>query len=98
MTKAQQKEAIAYRLAMKHPLHAPPHFNDCARTYLLSGANYMHAKIMRKTERQREFQEKLLCQMAKKIDAEVFAWCVLPNHWHLLARVDLARAASAHYS
>ncbi|MDP6523821.1 MAG: transposase [Kiritimatiellia bacterium] len=95
MTKAERKEAIAYRLAMKHPLHAPPHFDDCARTYLLSGANYMHERIMGEADRQKEFQDKLLCQMANKVDAEVFAWCVLPNHWHLLARVDLGPAAKA---
>ena len=89
MSREQREDLLAHRKLMQRPLHAPPHFVDGPRTYMLSAANYEHSPIMNAGDRRREFEEKLLAFATQKAQAEIFAWCVLPNHWHLLARVEL---------
>jgi putative transposase len=86
---AQKRDAIAYRKLLRRPLHAPPHFADGLLTYLLTGAIFEHKPIMQAGTRRSEFERKLIDAASHADDAEVFAWCILPNHWHLLARVDL---------
>ena len=85
----ERESVLAHRKIMQRPLHAPPHFADGLHTYMLSAANYKHSPLMNRPSRRGEFQDKLLSFATEHAGAEVFAWCILPNHWHLLARVDL---------
>jgi len=87
MTPKQRQDVLAYRKLAERPLHAPPHFSDGLHSYLLTAANYEHQSIMATAARRQEMQEKLLAAVSS--GAEVFAWCVLPNHWHVLTRCDL---------
>lgn len=89
MSADERERVLAYRKRMGRPLHAPPHFADGTRTYILSAAIYEHRPLMNTVSRRHEFEKKLLTVSAEKAGAQIFAWCVLPNHWHLLARVDL---------
>ena len=91
----QREDVLAQRTLMQRPLHAPPHFHDGPHTYMLSAAHFEHTSIMNAKPRRREFQDKLLAFSAERAGAEVFAWCILPTHWHLLARVKLDRFGAA---
>jgi len=44
---------------------------------------------MNTLSRRTEFQDKLIIFASEQAKADIFAWCVLANHWHLLARVNL---------
>jgi hypothetical protein len=56
----QRKEVVAQRKALGYPLHAPPHpFRDKGY-YLLTAANYDHARVMEAPERRTEFETRLL--------------------------------------
>ena len=89
MTDEQRRQVVSFRAQRSFPLHATPHYADGARTYLLSAAGFEHQPIMNLPMRRDEFEGKLLKVAIKGAGAEVFAWCILQNHWHLLAKVDL---------
>ena len=93
MTIAQRKEVVAQRQRDKQPWHALPHRVSEDQTYILTGTCRDHHSFLG-DERRLEWEEKLL-DLLKSQGAEVFAWCILPNHYHLLTRLDLTVFHSA---
>jgi putative transposase len=89
MTPEERREVLAYRRLAKLPLHEPPHFERESNLYFLTAANFEHKHIMWEETRRVEYEGKLLEMLAGIPGSENFAWCILPNHWHVLARVDL---------
>ena len=84
MTKKQQEEVLKLRKAHSLPWHGPPHRMSKATLYHISAANYEHKLIIGQSEeRMAEFEEKLLKTLLN-YTKQVFAWCILPNHYHLL--------------
>ncbi|MHB0939862.1 MAG: transposase [Armatimonadota bacterium] len=89
MTPLERQQVLAYRRLVHFPLHEPPHFERDSNLYFLTAANFEHRHILRAASRRIEYERKLLEMMAGLPGAEVFGWCILPNHMHVLARVDL---------
>jgi putative transposase len=87
LTPAQRAQLRAHRRQLGFPLHAPPHFPEGKRTYLLTAATFEHRPFMTNENRRADFAAKLLGACT---GAEVHAWVVLPNHYHLLVSLDLA--------
>jgi len=76
------------------PWHGPPHWSfDGPVTCLVTAACYQHAaRIGAHQDRLNAFTADLL-SLFGGLDAELFAWVVLPNHYHVLARTrDWGRA------
>jgi putative transposase len=93
MTAEEREAVVRERLARDYPLHAPPHpFRGNGR-FLLSATNFEHQPIMAAAERRTEFEERLLAKL-KEIEAELFAWVVLPNHYHVLVGVGSLKTVS----
>jgi len=83
----ERKEIVNYRREHGYPLHAPPHpFRD-AGTYLISAANFEHQAIMGSPERRTEFEIRLLNSIQEIAD-HLIARVLLPNHYHVLIRID----------
>ncbi len=89
MTPEQRAAVLAERKARGYPLHEPPHFEEGVNTYMLTGVCFEHRKILTSASRLEEFSQALICGIKKAISAKVYAWVVLPNHYHVLAEVDL---------
>lgn len=88
---AERKELLARRKARKQPWHSVPHGAGIEGSYHLSAACYEHNPIIgHSPERMEEF-ERLLLESVSPDAAEIFAWCVLPNHYHLLIATDNSR-------
>jgi putative transposase len=84
----EEREAIReQRRARGYPLHEPPHPYRHTGTYFLTAANFEHQPIMATPDRRTEFETRLLTTMAA-IQAQVWGWVVLLNHYHLLVGVD----------
>ena len=81
----QREELLQYRIDRQMPLHSPPHYEAPGRqTYHLTAANFNHGTIVGAApERMRDFAESLIGELSQP-DMELFAWCLLPNHWHAL--------------
>jgi putative transposase len=84
MTPEQRKEALAQRQRHRIPWHAPPHYESDAAVYLISAACYEHRPVIGMSPaRMAEFESKLLHDAQSACDW-IFAWVVLPNHYHLV--------------
>jgi len=94
MSQQERKEALASRKAGRHPWHAPPHHAG-EGAYHLSAACYEHAPVIGASpQRMAEFEQELL-ETLRPACNDVYAWCVLPNHYHVLVDTGDLRGVSA---
>jgi len=89
MTPAQREEVLHLRKQCRLPWHSPPHFGKEPNLYHISAACYEHAHILCTPDRLTSFESKLVSGLAESGVAEVSAWVVLPNHYHLLVKTSL---------
>ena len=92
MSETQREDALAYRRLRRFPKHSPPHFDsDLEIQYLVSGTCYEHAHIIGKSaERMSECEQEILAAF-EKFANEIYAWCILPNHYHVLIKTARIR-------
>ena len=84
MTPEQRDYALRLRKVQRRPWHGPPHRRGETTLYHLTAANYEHRPVIgASVERMSEF-ERLLLEVISCKSEHVLAWCVLPNHYHLL--------------
>ncbi len=90
MTPQQRAEVVAERKANGYPWHAPPHFGgDEAKAYMLSAACFEHRELLVTPNRLSEWTRALLDGVEHELGGRVHAWVVQPNHYHVLASVNL---------
>ena len=89
LTDEQREEVREYRRFGKLPKHSLPHFDsDENRNYIITGTCYEHQPIVGATpSRMQEFSDERL-SILNSFSDNVSAWCLLPNHYHGLARTD----------
>jgi putative transposase len=82
LNKKQREELLEFRQFNDRPWHSPQHQTSQNGRYLLTAACYEHCHIVGlNPKRLADFSEQLL--KALEVDCEeVYAWCVLPNHYH----------------
>ena len=81
-----RNQVIKNRLLNKRPYHSPPHFSGDG-FFHLTAANFEHVVFIGKsTDRIMKFENELLAVLNQQ--TELIAWCVLPNHYHLLINCD----------
>lgn len=85
MSEAERKTVLQNRKSLHRPWHQPPHFFEGTETrFLLTAACYEHRPIIgQSTERMKRFESELVETCAPHCD-QIHAWCLLPNHYHLL--------------
>ncbi|HVS40099.1 MAG TPA: hypothetical protein VMS17_31360, partial [Gemmataceae bacterium] len=87
MTPEQRKEALEQRQRHRLPWHGPPHYESDSGLYLISAACFEHKPVIGLgPTRMAKFEAELL-QSTQAQTREIFAWVVLPNHYHLLVHV-----------
>jgi len=84
MTPEQRREALESRKKLRRPWHGPPHPQLDRKTYHISATCYEHRPIIGiGPERMADFEARLLDSLTACTE-EIFAWRVLPNHYHVL--------------
>ena len=92
MTDFERSEALSLRQRRKLPWHSPPHFErDGTHRYLISAACYEHVPIIGRTPERLTECETGLLKVCHKFCRSLYAWCILPNHYHALVRTDQIR-------
>ena len=89
MTEDERGYALEIRHRRSFPKHSPPHFDFAGeRQYLVTAACYEHAPIIGvSSDRMTECEYEIL-SACQKFCAEIYAWCVLPNHYHILLKTE----------
>lgn len=89
MTAEERARALEERRARHLPWHAPPHLDlEGEHRYIITAACYEHAPIIGKSPERMMWCEEALLDICRELKAEVYAWCVLPNHYHMLLKTD----------
>lgn len=84
LNEQQRRELVAFRSFNGRPWHSPEHRESQNGRYLLTAACFAHRNIIGKSpERMSEFATELLADV-ETCAQEIYAWCVLPNHYHVL--------------
>ena len=79
----KREELLRYRQLLKRPWHRPPHFQQGDIHYHIAAACYEHQPyIGHAPDRMADFSQRLL----EALSIAPAAWCVLPNHYHILIR------------
>ncbi len=93
MTPEQRELILEDRKRKRQPWHSPPHLEvEGNKYYLVTAACYEHRHIIGQTdERMTECEEKVMKTCAD-FGAGIYAWCLLPNHYHILLRTEHIKA------
>jgi len=89
LSDTDRKAIVKERQVRKLPWHAPPHFSyEGEKSFIITAACYEHQRIIGKSPaRMAEFESILLTAIYAYAN-ELFTWCILPNHYHVLLRTD----------
>ena len=86
MSREQREQTLAYRRENRLPWHSLPHYEGDTPYYLITAACYEHVPVIGKShERIVDFEEDLV-DTAQAHSTHLFAWILLPNHYHFLVR------------
>jgi putative transposase len=93
MTAEERRRVVEDRRRKHVPWHSPPHLEVLGEaSYLVTAACYDHQTIVGLSpERISECEEGVL-KACLDAGARVYAWCVLPNHYHVLTRTGQIKA------
>lgn len=84
MSSEQRQAALSERQSHKLPWHGPPHYESASGLYLITAACYEHKPVIgHSSARMREFESSLL-EACASVAKTIFAWVLLPNHYHVL--------------
>ena len=88
LTEKERKTLLKERIQKGFPHHRPPHFYNLSGYYHIAAACYEHAHFIGTSpQRILDFSHALL-EALDKMRVTVHAWCVLPNHYHLLVVIE----------
>lgn len=89
MSANERTAALELRKARNLPWHTPPHLDfEVAKQYLVSASCYEHAFIIGKNPKRMTECESEILSFLRELCSRVYAWCVLPNHYHALVRTE----------
>jgi putative transposase len=83
MSPETRRSVVEARRVRRQPWHAPPHWAlEGSDVYLVSATCYEHTPVIGKSlERMTECEGGLL-SVWQDAGSHIYAWCVLPNHYH----------------
>ena len=89
MSPEERARVLAARKQENRPWHSPPHFAlDHPAYFLISAACFEHCPIIGfSVDRMEKFSQDLL-NTVMDVAEQIAAWCLLPNHYHLLVKTS----------
>src|ERR1043166_1490100 len=89
LAETQRTEAMEYRRIQRCPKHSPPHFDFAdERRYIITAACYEHKPILAKSHTRLTDCETGILAACEKYCTDIYAWCILLNHYHVLIKTD----------
>jgi putative transposase len=92
LTDEQRQHVRKHREESRFPFHSPPHYQSDCGLYLMTASCYEHKPVIgANPDRMLAFENALLGVMQEQCTT-LFAWTILPNHYHALIRTgDIKR-------
>ena len=87
LTAEERFEILGSRARRGWPAHAPPRWRVDRGCFHLTAACYEHAAIIGADSGRMDEFTRLLLETCATAGTTLHAWCVLPNHYHLVADV-----------
>jgi putative transposase len=84
---ARTEGALTERKRRRYPWHGLPHLDATTAYRIVTGTCFEHRPVLAQCARRRWFESELLAHL-KSADVECAAWVILPNHYHVLVRID----------
>ena len=84
MSESERAETLRDRKANLHPWHSPPHRETVDGRYLITAACYEHAPLIGTSVKRLASFESDLLDICREFTTAVWAWAILPNHYHVL--------------
>ncbi len=88
MTPEEREATLKERQMSRLPWHSPPHWDSGEGYYHITAACYEHQPILGFSKSRLTECEKQLINLVVEQGGSVVAWCILPNHYHLLAETE----------
>jgi len=88
LTLEQKKDIQAYREKARIPWHSPPHYDTNDNTYMINACNFNHVSIIGQSRERMALFEHTLLSILDKHCSRIYAWCVLPNHYHCIIETN----------
>lgn len=89
ITDKQREYVLEYRRLHRYPKHSPPHFDaETECQYIFSATCYEHNRIIGINDQRMSECESDILSICRDLAIVVYAWCILPNHYHLLLKTD----------
>ena len=89
LTDSERGALLEERKRNRFPWHSPPHRDlEGRHRFLVSAACYGHAPIIGAHAARMVWCEDQLLGCCAQLGAEICAWCVLPNHYHLVVETE----------
>jgi len=83
LNQEQRQEVLQYRIQQNRPWHSPPLLFTEGQFHISAACYEHHPYIGKDLLRMERFSQSLL-KTVEECEATTFAWCLLPNHYHLL--------------
>ncbi|QEF97026.1 Transposase IS200 like protein [Stieleria maiorica] len=84
-TPQQRQKILDERRQRNHPPHSPAHIqSDRTSLYMITAACFEHVPVIGITDRRIEAFSNSLSELLEEFCQTLFAWVVLPNHYHAL--------------
>ena len=92
MTDKERAEILKERKGRKQPWHAPPHWEyEGLIRFIVTAACYEHKNIIGHNQQRIAKFENDLLNTCEDFGVKLYAWCILPNHYHILIQTDKIR-------
>jgi putative transposase len=92
MSDSDRSAVLKERKAYRRPWHSPPHFDyQGDQRFIITAACFEHKHVIGKSAERMEECEAALIDICNELNAKLYAWCLLPNHYHLLISTDLIK-------
>ena len=89
LTPPQREEVLLWSKSNRRPWHSPPHRPNYGQLqFLISAACYEHASHIGFSPQRMESFTAALLSLLQQHATRTFAWCVLPNHYHVLVETS----------
>lgn len=84
----QREDTLARRKLLRHPWHSPPHTRQTKGLYLLSATCYEHKPWIGQSAGRMDWFAAELLEVFKSHTVRIYAWALLPNHYHALVLTE----------